>query len=1087
MNIRRNEICGTPFFRLFGMIVFLLFALSQVQAFCEDQMDRKKWIHPWNAELIDRSGNRFVRKERCDNQQDNHTLGPGIQASESNVCFLAVGRGLVEGKMRPGLFMLSWPDGNVLRATWKVHLEPGDSIPLEYAFTTLAADRCINGLRFTVTATTVSGNEHVLVDEVLEKGDKKLRKTLLKAESESIVSLTFAHDNLGREAWDVLWFYPHGCVDLGEFRTSLTGPDGLPFDPRCFGNLRDAILDLRGTYVDRYPDADVFMQHLAVIENEFSETIEMFSGDGILMDDISSNDAEENSVEAIAGRSLLRIMGEFQILQRVALLANPLLDAPILFVSRHEYRSHYHAIDTLFSSDEFNPDLGINHRELYSPGGSLNVLNAKSGKISTLWRSEDGVLRDPDISFDAKKIVCAIRNDRDDDYHIYEMQVDGNGLRRMTCAEQVADFDPIFLPDESIVFSSTREPKYNMCSRDIAANLYRMDDDGANIRKITRNNLFDHNASLTPDGRILYHRWEYVDRNFGDAHGAWTVNPDGMGQAIFWGNNTTVPDAVYNPHVLPESGQMLCIFGPHHNLEHGALALVDRRVAIDGPRAVLRTWPASFAERVRTGNDYEFDVSVAAVPIKYEDPYPLSENYWLVSRMVTAGSHKAIFLVDRFGNELMLYEDPDSQRGCFDPMPIRERTRPQMSVNLRDDACDPSTATGIFYVQDVYAGTDMQGAERGSVKSLRIVESPEKRHWSAGMWNGQGYTAPGMNWHSLENKRIIGTVPVDPDGSACFEVPAEKFVYFQLLDEDGMMIQSMRSGALLQPGEIKGCAGCHESRVSSPEMAAPSMVRHFDRIPDRPEEWYGSSREFSYMKEVQPVFDAKCTECHDYGKPAGEKLNLAADRDLVFNTSYVELWNKGHLKLVGGGPAQIQEPYSWGAHASPLMQEILHRTIPEHVDVRLSKEETDRIATWLDLNGVYYPTYACAWPESRTGRTPLTREELQRLGELSRCDLNGWMSYDWYPGVQVCFERPEHSPILRRCGDPSDSRYREAIALIRLGAERLIQRPRADMPGFVPCEKDLEREAKYEYRHREELRFREAIRRGEKAYDRLRE
>ena len=1052
--------------------------LNVVSAEEGNQEVRKTWIHPWKAELHDRAGNTFIQLDRCENQQDNHTLGPGIQSSKSNVCFLAIGRGLVEGKMRPGLLMLAWPDGNILSATWNVRLEPGESIPLEYAFTSLAADRCLNGIRFTVTATEASGNVRTLVDDTLEKGDKKMRRILLKAESEPIVAMTFSHDNLGSEAWDVLWFHPHGLVDLGEFQSPLFRPDGEPFDPNSFANLRAAVQDLQDTYPDQYPNAKSFLQRITELENAFSQ-IDLDQIDSDIPEDLA--DQNEGAAREIARKQFAEVMDQFIALQREALLANPLLDDPILFVSREEYRSHYHAIDTLFSSDEYNPDQRINHRELFSPGGALNRLDPRSGKITTLWQSELGVLRDPDLSFDATKILCAIRQNRKDDYHIYELSIDGGEPHQLTCAQCVADFDPIYLPDGSIAFSSTREPKYNMCSRDIAANIFRMDGDGANIRQITRNNLFDHHASLTPDGRILYHRWEYVDRNFGDAHGAWTVNPDGTNQSIYWGNNTTVPDAVYNPHILPESGQMLCIFGPHHNLEHGVLALVDRRVAIDGPTAVVRTWPASFVKRVRTGNDYEFDTSVGAAPIKYEDPYPLSENYWLCSRMVTAGTHKAIFLIDRFGNELKLYEDPNPARGAFDPIPIQPRVRPIVLPNRRDDSQDPTAAVGTFYVQDVYRGTDMQGVARGSVKSLRIVESPEKRHWSEGMWNGQGYTAPGMNWHSLENKRIWGTVPVAEDGSAYFEVPAETFVYFQLLDENGRMIQSMRSGTLVQPGERVGCSGCHESRLQSPEQGVPPLAIE-GRVPDRPIPWYGERRDFSYMREVQPVFDRHCVECHDYEKSAGETLNLAPDRGLIFNTAYVELWKKGYLKLTGGGPAQIQTPYSWGANASPLMREILEPTIPEHADLHLSQEDLDRIATWLDLNGVYYPTYACAYPESRTGRTPLTREELERLNVLCGIDLNYQMFFDSCSGVHVSFDRPELSPILRRCSDPSCRA--EAVAIIQRGADRLRERPRADMPGFIPCEKDREREAKYAYRHREELRFREAIRRGEKTWDR---
>ena len=205
-------------------------------------------------------------------------------------------------------------------------------------------------------------------------------------------------------------------------------------------------------------------------------------------------------------------------------------------------------------------------------------------------------------------------------------------------------------------------------------------------------------------------------------------------------------------------------------------------------------------------------------------------------------------------------------------------------------AGDDATQEGTIFVTDVYRGSGMERIPRGTVKYLRVVESPEKRHWSPGAWFGQGYTAPAMNWHSLENKRILGTVPVEDDGSAAFAVPSETFVYFQLLDEHGMMIQSMRSGASVQSGERAACVGCHEDRRATPPamLAAsrePSLPLAWRRPPSRLSDWYGPPREFSFMAEVQPVFNKRCVGCHDYGQEAGRKLNLAPDRTLTFNTA----------------------------------------------------------------------------------------------------------------------------------------------------------------------------------------------------------
>jgi hypothetical protein len=237
------------------------------------------------------------------------------------------------------------------------------------------------------------------------------------------------------------------------------------------------------------------------------------------------------------------------------------------------------------------------------------------------------------------------------------------------------------------------------------------------------------------------------------------------------------------------------------------------------------------------------------------------------------------------------------------------------------------------------------------------------------------------------------------------------------------------------------------------------------------------------MAEVQPVFNKRCVGCHDYGQEAGRKLNLAPDRTLTFNTAYTELWRKGYLHCVGAGPAEIQPAYAWGSHASKLVQVLRQPGTPGHEGLQLTSEEFDRIVTWVDLNGVYYPTYACAYPDSLTGRIPLDAAQLGRLGELTGVDFRRQRSYGGCPGPDVSFDRPELSPLLAQFSDMQDSRYREALAIIQAGREQLARRPRADMPGFVPSEPDRRREAKYAFRRQIELRNREAIRRKDRVHD----
>lgn len=805
-----------------------------------------------------------------------------------------------------------------------------------------------------------------------------------------------------------------------------------------------------------------------------------------------------------------------------------LLEYPVLYVVRKPYLSHYHAIDTLFNSDEYNCDRKCPHKNFFSPGASLKLWQAATNKSIVLIETPTGVVRDPDVSFDADRIVLSIRNDRDSDYHLWEVRLKGTGsfagllqhsdkstlktsdypfvegtkirhhpdliLRPLTCAVGVADFDPIYLPDGSIVFASTREPKYNMCSRDLSSDLYRMNGDGSNICQLTKSTLFEHNPTLLPDGRICYHRWEYVDRNFGDAHALWTVTANGLNQSIYWGNNTAVPGGIYNPAFIPETGEMLCIFGPHHARENGALAIIDRRLGVDGLDSVKQIWPKSFRPFIRTNGEFDCDTTVNQVPLKFEDPYVLDESHFLVSRMVRPNEKMGLYLLDRMDNEILIREEQDE---IHDACLVRKREHTAILEGNRDYGQKPGTC----YVANVYEGTHMKSVPAGSVKYLRVVQSPEKKNFSSGAWNGQGYTAPGMNWHSLENKRILGTVPVEKDGSVAFHVPCDTFLYFQLLDEKGRMIQTMRSGTVLQSGETVSCIGCHEDRLQTFANRSVEQPLALKKKPQELKTWYGIPRNFGYIQEVQPVFDRLCVECHDYGKPAGQKLNLAGDRDLVFNTSYVNLWNSPFIKCIGGGPAALLDNRSWGSNASSLIAELDHPKVKEHIDAKitekLTQEDLDRLCTWLDLNGVYNAYYESAWPDGYCGRAPYSQGEMKRLGELTHLNYYAIKKFHAYKQPEVCFERPQYSLCLKRLKKhlkedhpamteeemESTKEYKETLSLIRLGASRLAARPRADMPGFLPCEKDLERLRKYDFRRSEELRFRRAIQEGTWAYD----
>ncbi len=807
--------------------------------------------------------------------------------------------------------------------------------------------------------------------------------------------------------------------------------------------LDTALVDLVARFGPDYPDGAAYQAQL---------------------DEIRSQAAQLQAATDITQTDWDSLAEAFEELQRTALIANPLVSGqPLLFITRPRYHYDHHNTETIHQRGEIN-------EHLFRGGAALKTIDfGQGGAVETLLTAPEGIIRDPDISFDGSKVLFSMRPNRDSDYHIYEMTLNGRRLRRLTTAPYVSDIDPIYLPGGQILFSSTREPKYCMCNRHIMANLFTMDGDGANIQQIGHSTLFENHPALLPDGRVLYTRWEYVDRNFGDAQGLWTTNPDGTNHAVYYGNNTNSPGAVLAAQPLPGTHKALAILTSCHDLPWGALAIIDRQQGIDGRDGILRTWPPEAIDLVGVG---DFDTFLSVSP-KYEDPMPLSDTYFLASRQIDETLEMGLYLIDIFGNEVLLHSEAP---GCYDVMPIQPRPEPPVIPSR----VDLDQTEGMFYVENVYEGTGMDRVAPGEVTHLRVVESPEKRFWTQPAWDGgTGQQAPGMAWDDFNNKRILGTVPVEADGSAYFRVPADTFVYFQLLDAEGRMIQSMRSGTIVRPGETQGCVGCHDDRLAGPEVVAPMPAAL--QGPAQPlTDWFGPPRLFSYREEVQPVFDQNCISCHDYVQPAGERLNLAGDLGVLFNTSYVELRGKGDVRVIGAGPHEVQPPKSWGSHVSRLAEVVLSGHGDEEVDrqITLTPEERTRIITWIDINAPYYPDYASAYPDHLYGRSPLNPEQLARLSELTGIDLTHPQHLN-----AISFTRPEHSPCLEGL-DAGSEAYAEAVELIYAGQRTLEARPRPDMPEFqLVRPEEIAQQAHYEMLQRHGAAFREALRQGQRRYD----
>jgi len=747
----------------------------------------------------------------------------------------------------------------------------------------------------------------------------------------------------------------------------------------------------------------------------------------------------------------------------------------ILFTARAQYAYDHHNTETTYQKGEIS---AVHWQKCAGDSSLVRIDFDAAGackNIEVLLTSKDGIIRNVSPSFDGKKALFSMRNNFDDSFKIYEIDLDTKAFKRLTNLTDASDIDPAYLPDGGIIFTSTRASKYCGCNRHIMGNLYRMDADGANILQVGNSIEYENTPHVMADGRILYTRWEYVDRNFSGAQGLWICNPDGTRHALYWGQETKNP--ALNGADMP-SGKIAAIIGACHDLPRGALAVIDRNIDVEGARSVTEIFPSEARALIDKAGDRNAD-SMKALKIKYEDPEPLSDDVILVTRSVSeSDAQDALFAVDlKTRKETLIARATNPRTGVFDVKLLQARKAPPAIPTSRAYEGD----SGLVYVSDVYESTHMKGVKRGDVKYLRIVENPAKQTWGMGIWSAEGYQAPAMNYDDYDRKIVLGTVPVEEDGSAYFKAPSDKFIYFQALDKDKKMIQTMRSGLVLLPAEISSCTGCHESRQAPPPLSArPSAALR--RKPSKINPSPLPQTYLNYAKDIQPIFDKYCLECHDFGKAGAKKVILAGDRGIVFNKSYTELHSKKFICEIGAGPDRVQEADTWGARQSKITKLIESG----HKGLKMSREDFEKLISWMDVNAPYYASEDDPRIDNPAGRSPLNFEELKELQALTGKKIlseNGKIIFARiYPLEIVSFDRPELSQILDGT-DKNSAAYARALALIKTGQSRLKEAPRADMQGFEESESAKARYARAHKMLRLEKLAREAAAANKKFYD----
>jgi len=657
-----------------------------------------------------------------------------------------------------------------------------------------------------------------------------------------------------------------------------------------------------------------------------------------------------------------------RIARRIA-FCNPLLDFDkILFIKRHDAGGVFHMCDQYY---------GCNAR----PGGGLFVLSDPFGdnpKLTNVLENsvvERGRLKDdnlstgaflsPELSYDGKTILFAYTQARayekyrgkeayewapEISYHIFKANADGSGLMQLTDGP-ADDFDPCFLPNGRIVFITERRGGYLRCGRHCPVyTMYSMEPDGSDIICISFHETHEWHPSVNNDGMLVYTRWDYVDRDTNVAHHIWTSFPDGRDPRSFHGNypvsRQSRPWMEMSIRAIPGSHRYVASTGAHHGNAFGSLIMIDPRLEDD----------LAMSQLTRLTPDTPFP-EAEAKPIRnymrYGTPWPLSEDDYLCVYDVEA-KNRGIYWTDRFGNRELLYRDPAIS--ALSPIPLRPRRKPQVVPSgTVQTARDIEKAGGkipqeTITIVNVY-DSDFTWPEGSKVGALRIIQLlPKTTHPP---------NQPRIGIANQTNARaVLGTVPVESDGSAFFEAPVGKAIYFQALDERGMAIQSMRSVTYVHPGEQMTCLGCHEQkhRASNQPTRKPLALR---RPPSKIKADVDGSDPFNYVRLVQPALERNCVSCHQEkkaldltgvieGKNGWSRSynNLAGKYGFYFHVSNGSI-NQG----VHGGSRTI--PGEFGAKASALMAYMDER----HYGVKPSDEDLHRIVLWLDCNSEFYGSY----------------------------------------------------------------------------------------------------------------------------------
>lgn len=700
------------------------------------------------------------------------------------------------------------------------------------------------------------------------------------------------------------------------------------------------------------------------------------------------------------------------------------------------FLKHHTVMPSFFAYTEGQSD-AQNERH-FRPNSQVCLLEMDGlrARTRTLLNDPNGAIRDPAVSYDARRVLFAWKKSlNEDDYHLYEMDLETSRIRQITSGLGFADYEGCYLPNDDIVFASTRCVQTVDCWWTEVSNLYTCDPNGKYLRRLGFDQVHTLYPTVTDDGRILYTRWDYNDRGQIFPQGLFQMNFDGTGQSEFYGNNSWFPTTIGHARAIPGTTKAVAIFMGHHTPQAGKLGLLDPSIGRQENSGAQLIAPPRETPAVRVdqyGQEGEL----------FQYPFPLNEREFLVTYAPKGWekdnhgqtfAHFSIYYINVDGRRELLASD--ASLPCSQPVPIMPRQRPA----LRPSTVDYRQNQGVCYMQDIYAGPGLQGVPRGSIKRLRVVALEFRpagigNNSNGGVAGGAMVSTPiAVGNACWDVKIVLGDARVFEDGSASFHVPARTPHYFQALDAKGRVVQTMRSWNTLQPGEQASCVGCHENKNSAPPPTR-SLPLALAQPPQALEPFYGPARGFSFPKEIQPILDRKCISCHKDrealqqmtdrrsktpppgkdapGQPKVFSLRGDPNADPVakraWSDAYLALTHSRHLgeseedgaytgvtnRLVNWISPQSAPPMLPPFSAGSATSELIPLLEKGHHNVQLTREELDKIQCWIDLLVPYCGDYAeaAAWNSEETEKYRHFTEKRRAQEEFERANIREYLS-----------------------------------------------------------------------------------------------